>query len=71
MENHVIHRQYIRSNGAEDTFHWLLTGDVKSESKSEIIAAQDQALQKKCRATKISQQTRLYHIISACPVLAQ
>ena len=71
MENHVIPRQYIRSNCAEDAFQWLLTGDVKAESESEIRAALDQALQTKCRATKRSQQTRLYHIISACPLLAQ
>ena len=45
MENHVIPRQYIRSNCAEDAFQWLLTGDVKAESESVIIAAQDQALQ--------------------------
>jgi ubiquitin len=41
--------------GAEDTLLWLLAGDVRAESESEIIAAQDQALQTKYRATQISQ----------------
>ena len=55
VDNHVIHGQYIRSNCAEDTLLWLLRGDVKAESDSEITAAQEQALQINYRATKISQ----------------
>ena len=53
-----MHGQYIRSMdreliSEEDTFLWLLTGDVKGQAGSEIIAAQDQALQTKYHATKI------------------
>jgi hypothetical protein len=62
-------------------FLWLLRADLKAETESEIIAAQDQALQTKYNATKILQtetdsKCRLCqkydetkdHIISACPI---
>ena len=52
-KNKVIHGQYIRNIdreliGEEDNFLWL-----KAETESELVAAQDQALQTKCYATKI------------------
>jgi hypothetical protein len=49
----------------EVTVQRLLAGDVKAESESELVAAQDQTLQTKYRATKISQpdQTVPHHII--------
>ena len=37
----------------EDTFVWLSKGDLKAETESEIVAAQDQALNTKYYATKI------------------
>jgi hypothetical protein len=51
-ENKVMHGQYIRSIdkhliSEEDTFLWLSKGDLKAETESEIVAAQDQALQTK------------------------
>jgi len=68
----------------EDTFLWLTRGDLKGKTVSEIIAAQNEALQTKHYATKILQtetdsKCRLLkkfdetveHIISACPVLAK
>ena len=36
-----------------DTFLWLSKGDLKAETESEIVAAQDQALQTKYYASKI------------------
>ena len=51
-----MHRQYIRNRhriSEEDTFLWLSKGDIKAETESEIVAAQDQALQTKYYATKI------------------
>jgi flagellar biosynthesis chaperone FliJ len=68
----------------EDTFLWLSKGDLKAETESEIVAAQDQALNTKYHATKIlhtetDSKCRLCqqidetidHIISACSTLAK
>ena len=68
----------------EDTFLWLSKGDLKAETESEIVAAQDQALNTKYYTTKIlhtetDSKCRLCqqldetidHIISACPILAK
>ena len=59
-KNKVMQEQYIRNIdrqliSEEDTFLWLPKGDLKAETKSEIVAAQDQALQTKYEyyATKI------------------
>ena len=46
----VMHDQCIRSMdiqliSEEDTFLWLLSGDLKGETESEIIAAPNQTLQ--------------------------
>jgi len=53
------HDQYIRSADrgliSEDTFQWLLRGDLKGETASEIIETQDQTLQTKYHATKTLQ----------------
>ena len=48
-------KQFI---GGEDTLLWLLRGDMKRETGSEIMAAQDQALQTEYHATKILQTER-------------
>ena len=84
-----MHGQYIRNIdrrliSEEDTFLWLLKGDLNAETESEIVAAQDQGLQTKYYATKIlntetDNKCRLCqqfdettdHIISACPILAK
>ena len=55
-ENKVMHGQYVRSMdrqliSEEDTFLWLSKGDLKAETESEIVAAQDQALNTKYYAT--------------------
>jgi hypothetical protein len=57
-ENKVMHGQYISSIdkhliSEDDTFLWLSKGDLQTETESEIVAAQDQALQTKYHATKI------------------
>ena len=57
-KNKLMYVQYIRNIdrrliGAEDKFLWLSRGDLKAETESEIVAAQDQALQTKYYATKI------------------
>ena len=88
-KNKVIHGQYIRNIDRqlikeEDTFLWLSKGDLKAETESEIVVAQDEALQTKYSATKIlstetDSKCRLYqqfdetidHIITACPTLAK
>jgi hypothetical protein len=57
-KNNVMHPQYIRNMdrqliSEEDTFLWLSKGDLKAETESEIVAAQDQALNTKYCATNI------------------
>jgi len=84
-----MHEQYVRNIdrqliSEEDMFLWLSKGDLKAETESEIVAAQDQALQTKYYATKIwntetDSKCRLCQqfdettddIISACPILAK
>jgi len=56
----VLHGQYIGSVdrqliGGEDTLLWLLRGDLKGETGSEIMAAQIKALQTNHLAAKILQ----------------
>jgi flagellar biosynthesis chaperone FliJ len=88
-QNKVMHGQYIRNTDRqliieEDTFLWLSKEDLKSETESEIVAAQGQAQQTKYYATKIlnietNSKCRLCqqfdetidHIISACPISAE
>ena len=41
--------------GGEGAFLWLLRGDLKGETESEIMTAQHQALQSKYHATKLLQ----------------
>jgi hypothetical protein len=53
-----MHGQYIRNIdrqliSEEDTFLWLSKRDLKAETESEIVAAQDQAINTKYYATKI------------------
>ena len=57
-KNNVMHGQYIRNMdrqliSEEDTFLWLSQRDLKAETESEIVAAQDQALNTKYYTTKI------------------
>jgi hypothetical protein len=79
-----MHGQYIRSTdkqliSEEDTFLWLSKGNLKAETESEIVTAQDQALQTKYRATETDSNCRLCQqfegtadrIVSAGPVLAK
>jgi len=51
MEKQVMHGQYIRNIDrqliSEDTFLWLLKGDLEAETESGIAAAQDQVIQTK------------------------
>ena len=84
-----MHGQFIRNIdrqliSEDDTFLWLSKGDLKAETESETVAAQDQALQTKYYATKIlntekDRKCRICqkfdettdHIISAYPILAK
>jgi hypothetical protein len=57
-EGQVMHGQHIRSKyrkliSEEDLFLWLLRGDLKEETESEIITGQGQASQTKYHVTKI------------------
>jgi protoporphyrinogen oxidase len=88
-KNKVIHKKYIKNVDREfinkkDTFLCFSKGDLKVETESEIVAAQDQAIQTKYYVTKIlntetDSKCRLCqqfdetvdHIISACPILVK
>jgi hypothetical protein len=57
-KNKVMHGQYIRNMdrqliSEEDMFLWLSKGDLKAETESKIVAAQDQSLNTKYYATQI------------------
>lgn len=80
-----LQRQMEELNADLDmSFDWLRKGDIKGETESLIIAAQDQALRtksmevrihrtstdSKCRICKEMEET-VEHIISGCPILAQ
>jgi hypothetical protein len=88
-ENKVMHDQYIRNMdrqliSEEKTFLCLSREGLKGKTESEILAAQDQALQtkylatdllpteidSKCRHSKQFDETMEY-IISACQILAK
>ena len=56
-KNKVMHGQYIRNIdrqliSEEDTFLWLSKRDLKAETESVIVAAQDRVLHTKYYATK-------------------
>ena len=81
--------QYIKSKDRqliteEDMLLWLSRKDLKSETESKLVAAQDQALQTNYFAAKVLQKETdskcrlrekfdetLDHILSACPLLAK
>ena len=59
-----MHGQYIRNIdryliGEEDTFLWLSKGDLKAETESEIVAAQDQAFKRNTMQQKYCAQKQL------------
>jgi hypothetical protein len=87
-----MHGQYINNMDSqlvseEDTFLWLSKGDLKAETESKIVAAQDKALNTKYYVTKIlhtetDSKCRLcqqhdetdetvHRIKSPCPILAK
>ena len=87
-KNKVMHGQYIRNMdrqliSEEDMSLWLSKGDLKAETESTIVAAQDQALNTKYYTTKIlhtemdskcrlcQQLDETIDHISACPILAK
>lgn len=83
-----MHGQYAREMSEEtvnreSTFSWLKDGDLKGETESLIVAAQDQAIttnyirarihkekvDSKCRLCRQYDET-IKHVISGCPILA-
>jgi hypothetical protein len=88
-KNKAMHGQYIwnidgQLISEDDVFLWLTEVDLKAETGSYIVAAQDQALQTKYYATKIlntetDSKCRLCqqfdetidYVILACPRLAK
>ena len=87
QENMPLHGQFVRDTKdvkTSDSWDWLTKGDLKRETESLLVAAQDQALNTnsikksvyrqvtsdKCRlcGEKVENVT---HIVSACKMLAQ
>ena len=68
----------------EQPHHWLKSGDIKGETESTIVVAQDQAIstnyfknkilkeetESKCRLCKQHEET-IDHVTSGCPILAK
>jgi hypothetical protein len=68
----------------EQSYRWLKSGDIKGETESIIVAAQDQAIntnhfkikilkeeiESKCRLCKQHEET-VDHLTSGCPILAK
>ena len=68
----------------EQSYRWLKTGNIKGETESKIVAAQDEAIstncfkntilkeeiESKCRLCKQHEET-IDHLISVCPILAK
>jgi len=68
----------------EQSYRWLKSGDIKGETESTIVAAQDQAastnyfknkilkeeIESKCRLCKKHEETT-DHLTSGCPILAK
>ena len=84
MYGQYIRNMYGQLISEEDTFFWLPKRELKAETESEIVAAQDQALNTKYYATKIlhtetdskfrlcqQHDETIDHITSACPILAK
>ena len=68
----------------EESYRWLKSGDIKGETESKIVAAQDQTIstnyfknktlkeetESKCRLCKQHEET-VDHLHSGCPILAK
>jgi len=68
----------------EQSYRWLKSGDIKGETESTIVAAQDQAIntnyfknkickeeiESKCQLCKQHEET-IDHLTSGCPILAK
>jgi len=53
MHGHYIRNMDRQLISEDDTFLWLSKGDLKAETESEVVAAQDQALNTNYYGTKI------------------
>jgi len=68
----------------EQSYRWLISGDIKGETESKIVAAHDQVIstnyfkkkilkeeiESKCRLCKQHEET-IEYLISGCPILAK
>ena len=63
----VMHGEYIRNMdrqliSEEDTFLWLSKGDLKAETESKIVAAQNQGLHKKYYGKRNNENRNRQHM---------
>ena len=84
MHGQLPHNLHEKLVDIEQSYRWLKSGDIKGETESTIVAAQDQAIstnyfrkkilqeeiESKCRLCKQHEET-IDHLTSACPILAK
>jgi hypothetical protein len=84
MHGQLQHNLDEKPVDIEQSYHWLKSGDIKGETESTILAAQDQAIstnyfknkilkeeiESKCRLCNQHEET-IDHLTSGCPVLAK
>jgi len=73
----------VRLVDIEHSYLWLICDDIKGETESTIVAAQDQAFSTNCLKNKIlkeaveskcwlcKQHETIDHLTSGCPILAK
>ena len=85
MHGQLLHNLDKKLVDIEQSYHWLKSGDIKGETESRIVAAQDQAIstnyffknkilkeeiESKCQLFKQHEET-IDHLTSGCLILAK
>jgi len=83
MHRQLTHNLDGKLVDTEESYRWLKSGDIKGETESKIVAAQDQAISTNYFKNKIlkeeieskcqlcTQREETDHLTSGCPILAK